>query len=69
MKAVYKKELKAYFQISEQMQSSTLQNRMRRQEMKHREMQHWKVRYMAFMQGKILFIRMEEPEQSIRKTP
>ena len=43
-------------------------NRMLRQAMKPRVMQHWKVRYMVFMQGKILFIRMEEPEQSIRKT-
>ena len=39
-----------------------------RQGMQHRVMQRWKVQYMVFMQGKILFIRMEEPEQSIRKT-
>ena len=47
---------------------SALQNRMLRQGMQHRVMQRWKGQYMVFMQGKILFIRMEEPERSIRKT-
>ena len=61
-------EKKSLSQMNDRKCRLLSKNRMLRQGMQHRVMQRWKVQYMAFMQGKILFIRMEEPERSIRKT-